>query len=72
MWMQGYIQSVTATFTVPVPSIPPGGDDSTTYWASAWVGIDGDTCGNAILQTGLDFGVQGSGIGYDGTPAVPP
>ncbi|KAF9241639.1 peptidase A4 family-domain-containing protein [Melanogaster broomeanus] len=23
--------------------------------ASAWVGIDGDTCGTAILQTGVDF-----------------
>lgn len=54
---------VSAQFTVPTPSAPSGGDDSTQYCASAWVGIDGDTCGSAILQTGVDFCIQG------GTPS---
>ena len=55
---------VSAQFVVPTPSVPSGGDDSTQYAASAWVGIDGDTYGNAILQTGLDFFVQGSSVSY--------
>ncbi|KAF8313005.1 hypothetical protein DL93DRAFT_2059522 [Clavulina sp. PMI_390] len=58
-------KSVTATFTVPTPSKPSGGSSSTTYSASAWVGIDGDTCGSAILQTGLDFNVKGTSVSYD-------
>jgi len=49
-------KSVTSTFVVPTPSGSSGSS------ASAWVGIDGDTCGNAILQTGVDFTV---GEGYD-------
>jgi len=52
-------ESVTATFIVPSAS---GGDGTS---ASAWVGIDGDTCGSAILQTGLDFTVDGSSTSYD-------
>lgn len=35
------------------------------YAASAWVGIDGDTASNSILQTGVDFYVEGSSIGFD-------
>src|SRR3954465_12425703 len=47
--------AVTAEFTVPTPKAPSGGSSKTQYSASAWVGIDGDTCGSAILQTGVDF-----------------
>lgn len=43
---------VSAQFTVPTPQMPSGGNPSTQYCASAWVGIDGDTCQSAILQTG--------------------
>jgi hypothetical protein len=49
-------KSVTGQFTVPTPSGKSGSS------ASAWVGIDGDSCGSAILQTGVDFTV---GEGYD-------
>lgn len=56
--------AVTAQFTVPTPKMPSGGSSSTQYCASAWVGIDGDTCGSAILQTGVDFCVQGSSVSY--------
>ncbi|KAI8970725.1 acid proteinase [Trametes punicea] len=56
-------KTVTGTFTVPTPREPSGG--SGTHSASAWVGIDGDTCGNAILQTGVDFTVSGSRVSYD-------
>lgn len=59
----GTYKSVTATFTVPTPKEPSGGSGS--HSASAWVGIDGDTCGTAILQTGLDFTIDGSSVSYD-------
>jgi len=49
--------SVSATFVVPSAS----GSGA----ASAWVGIDGDTYTNSILQTGLDFNVQGGRVTYD-------
>ncbi|KAI1198409.1 peptidase A4 family-domain-containing protein [Nemania serpens] len=53
--------SVVGTIVVPKP-ISSGRSAS----ASAWVGIDGDTCGTAILQTGLDFSVSSSGaVSYD-------
>ncbi|EIW81321.1 hypothetical protein CONPUDRAFT_165495 [Coniophora puteana RWD-64-598 SS2] len=54
---QGTFTSVTGTFTVPTAS----GSGSSS--ASAWVGIDGASCGNAILQTGVDFNADGT---YDG------
>ncbi|KAJ6144878.1 hypothetical protein N7470_008773 [Penicillium chermesinum] len=38
---------------------------SEAYSASAWVGIDGDTDGNAILQTGVDFTIQDGEVSYD-------
>jgi hypothetical protein len=60
----GY-NSVTAQFTVPTPKLPTGASSRSQYCASAWVGIDGDTCGTAILQTGIDFCIQGSTVSYD-------
>ncbi|EIW81822.1 hypothetical protein CONPUDRAFT_54571 [Coniophora puteana RWD-64-598 SS2] len=53
----GTFTAVTGTFTVPTPS----GSGS----ASAWVGIDGDSCGNAILQTGIDFNINNGQVSYD-------
>ncbi|KAG6811128.1 hypothetical protein H0H92_008861 [Tricholoma furcatifolium] len=53
----GTFKSVTGTFTVPTPS----GSGA----ASAWVGIDGDTCDTAILQTGVDFTISGGKVSYD-------
>uniref|UniRef100_A0ABR3THI5 Aspergillopepsin n=1 Tax=Diplodia intermedia TaxID=856260 RepID=A0ABR3THI5_9PEZI len=53
----GTFTAVAATITVPVPTATAAG----TYSASAWVGIDGDTCGTAILQTGVDFTATKSG-----------
>ncbi|KAE9376569.1 hypothetical protein N431DRAFT_332355 [Stipitochalara longipes BDJ] len=52
----GY-KSVTGTFTVPTPTTAGSG--------AAWVGIDGDTCDTAILQTGIDWTKSGSSITYD-------
>ncbi|KAF8557079.1 hypothetical protein OG21DRAFT_1596065 [Imleria badia] len=54
----GIFTTVTGTFTVPTPSGSSGA-------AAAWVGIDGDTCGNAILQTGIDFTVTDGKVSYD-------
>ncbi|KAI3395034.1 hypothetical protein diail_1857 [Diaporthe ilicicola] len=45
---------VQGTIVVPRAS---GGSDAA---ASAWVGIDGDTCSTAILQTGVSFYGDGS------------
>lgn len=56
---------VTAEFTVPTPSLPSGASSKKQYCASAWVGIDGDTCSTAILQTGVDFCIEGSTVSYD-------
>ncbi|EJT97836.1 hypothetical protein DACRYDRAFT_91302 [Dacryopinax primogenitus] len=59
----GTYKAVTGTFTVPTPSAPSGGRGS--YAASAWVGIDGDSCDTAILQTGLDFTIDNGKVSYD-------
>ncbi|KAF7793421.1 hypothetical protein EIP86_004533 [Pleurotus ostreatoroseus] len=59
----GTFKSVTGTFTVPTPKSPSGSRGSSA--ASAWVGIDGDTCDTAILQTGVDFTVDGSEVSFD-------
>ncbi|KAM5540672.1 hypothetical protein V8D89_005703 [Ganoderma adspersum] len=55
-------KSVTGTFVIPTPKEPSGATGK--HYASAWVGIDGDTCGHAILQTGLDFAVNGKDVSY--------
>ncbi|KZT03723.1 uncharacterized protein LAESUDRAFT_704399 [Laetiporus sulphureus 93-53] len=60
----GYFTAVTGTFTVPTPSAPSGGSGG-SYSASAWVGIDGYTCDNAILQTGVDFTIDNGETSYD-------
>lgn len=57
--------AVSASFTVPTPSKPAGVSGS-SFAASAWVGIDGDTAQNAILQTGVDFNLASSGsVSFD-------
>jgi len=49
--------AVSAQFTVPQPSAPGTG----SYSASIWVGIDGDTYQNSILQAGIDITATKSG-----------
>ncbi|GJE96332.1 peptidase G1 domain-containing protein [Phanerochaete sordida] len=49
----GTWSSVFGVITVPTPKAPKG--EKGSFAASAWVGIDGDTCGSAILQTGIDL-----------------
>ncbi|KAG8872276.1 hypothetical protein FRB97_007808 [Tulasnella sp. 331] len=44
-----------APFIVLIPKARAGQSSGVV---SAWVGIDGDTCGNAILQTGVDFTIN--------------
>ncbi|KAF8308959.1 hypothetical protein DL93DRAFT_2086304 [Clavulina sp. PMI_390] len=58
-------KSITATFTVPTPGAPSGGSSTTPYGAAVWVGIDGENCGNSILQTGLNFTVLGGAVTYN-------
>lgn len=59
------ISTVTAVITVPSVSDGTSSDSSTEQCASAWVGIDGDTCETAILQTGIDFCIQNGQASYD-------
>ncbi|KAJ8463976.1 hypothetical protein ONZ51_g9898 [Trametes cubensis] len=56
-------KSITGTFVVPTPREPSGASGS--HSASAWVGIDGDTCQTAILQTGVDFTINNGVASYD-------
>jgi hypothetical protein len=57
--------AVAGSFIVPTPSIPANGMGTGESFAAAiWVGIDGDTYSNAILQTGIDLTVAA-----DGTPS---
>jgi len=51
--------TVVGTFTVPTPA------SGTTGGASAWVGIDGDTAQQSILQSGVDFTVSGGRSTFD-------
>ncbi|KAG8862098.1 hypothetical protein FRB96_002128 [Tulasnella sp. 330] len=60
----GTYKAVTATFVVPTPKYPSGQTRGNAS-ASAWVGIDGDTCEAAILQTGVDFTVDNGVVSYD-------
>ncbi|KAF2150180.1 hypothetical protein K461DRAFT_229733 [Myriangium duriaei CBS 260.36] len=57
-------KSVIGTFTVPSISVPSGGDPNAFYSSTAWVGIDGDTCSSAILQTGVDFTIENGQVSY--------
>ncbi len=60
----GIFTSAKGTFTVPTPQYVGNGGGSES--SSAWVGIDGDTCSSAILQSGVDFTVDDSGnVSYD-------
>ncbi|KAJ3818450.1 aspergillopepsin-2 heavy chain [Lentinula raphanica] len=51
--------SVSGTFTVP--SISGSSDGA----ASAWVGIDGVTYTDAILQAGVDFTIEDGSVSFD-------
>ncbi|KAL9053238.1 MAG: hypothetical protein Q9162_004905 [Coniocarpon cinnabarinum] len=56
---------VVGSFAIPEPQ-PPANAAAGQYSASAWVGIDGDTYPNAILQAGCDFTADTSGAkSYD-------
>lgn len=58
---EGPFNAVSGTFTIPDPKAvgKPSGDGTTA--GSAWVGIDGDTYGAAILQAGVDFYIKADG-----------
>ena len=54
---QGTFVAVTGTFVVPTPSAPDGA-------VSVLVGIDGYTCDNAILQTGVDISYESGDVSF--------
>lgn len=59
---------VTGTIVVPSPAAGASGGAKASlegYSASAWVGIDGDTCETAILQTGVDFTYEAGAVSFD-------
>ncbi|PTB75256.1 concanavalin A-like lectin/glucanase [Trichoderma longibrachiatum ATCC 18648] len=51
--------SVSASFVIPKPSIPAGSPNEKFYTVAAWVGIDGASASNVILQTGVDMTIAG-------------
>ena len=53
--------SVSAQFVVPTVAPPSSATGAGSWSAAAWVGIDGDTYGKAILQAGIDFTAKRSG-----------
>jgi Peptidase A4 family len=59
--------AVSGSFIVPTPSIPSNGlGTGESFAAAVWVGIDGDTYTNAILQTGVDLNVAADGsVSFD-------
>lgn len=61
--------SITGTFIIPSPSFPSStARSSSTYSAAAWVGIDGENCSTALLQTGVDLTVSANGsVSINGT-----
>lgn len=62
------VDYVTGTIVVPTPAEGASGGVKAAlegYCASAWVGIDGDTCSTAILQTGVDFCYQSGSVSFD-------
>ena len=56
---EGPFTAVSGTFTVPEPKTDGKANGKTA--GSAWVGIDVDTYGDAILQAGVDFYVEPDG-----------
>jgi len=54
----GTFVAVTGTIVVPSPGAPDGS-------VSAWVGIDGDTCVGAILQTGIYITFVGGAASFE-------
>ncbi|PTB62293.1 concanavalin A-like lectin/glucanase [Trichoderma citrinoviride] len=57
--------SVSASFVIPKPSIPTGSPNEDFYTVAVWVGIDGDTSQNAILQTGVDLTIANGQVYYE-------
>jgi hypothetical protein len=55
---EGDYKSVSSTIVVTTPELPSDGNDETLYAAAAWVGIDGNVCSGAILQTGIEFWLE--------------
>jgi len=59
------VTQVTGTFTIPKPTVPSGGSTRTDFCGAAWVGIDGDTCQTALIQTGVFWCVQNGAFSYE-------
>ncbi|KAI1787357.1 hypothetical protein LXA43DRAFT_1098374 [Ganoderma leucocontextum] len=59
----GAVLSESTHLRRPHPREPSGA--SGAHYAAAWAGIDSNTCGKAIPQTGGDFNVDGGSVSYD-------
>ena len=58
------ITQVHGVANFPNIAAPKNGGSQGQYGGSAWIGIDGDTCQSAILQTGMDWVVDGNTTQY--------
>ena len=54
----------TGGITLPKPSIPQQPTNQPLYSASAWVGLDGDTDTNLILQGGVTINIAANGTTF--------
>jgi len=59
------VTAVTGTFTIPKPTVPSGGSTRTEFCGAAWVVIDGDTCQNGLIQTGVFWCVENGAFSYE-------
>lgn len=57
---------VSGSFEVPAVSMPAGGDSSTSYCGTAWVGIDGwgNDCSGGLIQAGVNWCIQNGAVSY--------
>lgn len=58
------ITEVSGQVTFPRVTAPANSESDKSYGGSVWIGIDGDTCPQSILQTGVDWVVQGNSATY--------
>lgn len=60
------VTHVSGAFEIPAISMPTGGDPSTSYCGTAWVGIDGwgNDCNGGLIQAGVNWCIQNGAVTY--------
>ncbi|EEA28821.1 hypothetical protein TMatcc_002828 [Talaromyces marneffei ATCC 18224] len=60
------VTHVSGAFEIPRVYMPAGGDPSTSYCGTAWVGIDGwgNDCNGGLIQAGVNWCIQNGAVTY--------